>query len=195
MNMDSNNKVHELIEKRWSPRAFDSREIEKEKLWRIFEAARRAPSSFNEQPWRFIIGEKQKGKTWEKIFSVLTESNQKWTVNAPVLGLIVGKSSFSKNDKPNKHKFYDPGQAAAFLTFQATAENLYVHQMAGFSPDSAVKIFHIPDGFEPVTAFALGYMGNPEILPEDIRKTEGKKIIRKELSEIIFSGWEIPFNF
>ncbi|MBX9853807.1 MAG: nitroreductase family protein [Cytophagaceae bacterium] len=193
--MDPNNKVHELIEKRWSPRAFDSREIEREKLWRIFEAARRAPSSFNEQPWRFIVGEKQKGETWNKVFSVLTESNQRWTINASVLGLIVGKSNFTKNDKPNKHKFYDPGQAAAFLTFQATAEDLYVHQMAGFSPEEAVKVFNIPAGYEPVTAFALGYIGKPDILPEDIRKMEEKKLMRKELSEIIFSEWEIPFKF
>jgi nitroreductase len=190
--MNPDNKVHDLIDKRWSPRAFDSRPAEAEKLMRIFEAARRSPSSFNEQPWRYLVGIQGQGETWNKIFSVLTESNQKWTKFAPVIGIIVAKSDFSKNGKPNKHKFYDAGQSAAFLTLQATAEGLYVHQMAGFSADKASEVFKIPQGFEPITAFALGYLGNPEILPEDIRKTEGKKVIRKELSEIIFEDWDKP---
>jgi nitroreductase len=194
-NMNSNNKVHELIDKRWSPRAFDSRKVEKDKLGRLFEAARRAPSSSNEQPWRFLLGQKGEGETWDKIYSVMDDFNQLWTHLAPVLGVVIAKNDFAKTGEPNKHCFYDCGQAMAYLTMQATVEGLFVHQMAGFYFDKTKDVFKIPSGFEPITAFAIGYIGNPEILPERMQKTEYKKIIRNELSEEVFSAWGKSFSF
>jgi nitroreductase len=192
--MDSNNKVHELIDKRWSPRAFDNKPVEKGKLLRVFEAARRAPSSSNEQPWRFIIGE-NKDESWKKIYSALDDFNQIWTKNAPVLIMAVAKKSLTKSGKENRHRFYDTGQSVAYLTVQATAEDLFVHQMAGFDVNRSQELFHLSEDFEAITCLALGYIGKPEILPERMQKNEYKKVIRKDLHEIAFSRWEVPFNF
>jgi nitroreductase len=184
--------IHELIEKRWSPRAFDEKPVEPEKLTRIFEAARRAPSSNNEQPWRYLLGIKGKGQTWEKLFDSLNDWNKKWAVHAPVIAISIAKNSYTKSGAPNKHQFYDAGQSAAYLTMQATAEGLFVHQMAGFFPDKVVASFNIPEGFYPITAIVIGYIGKPEILPEEYRKNEDKKVIRRNLEEIVFEAWDEP---
>jgi nitroreductase len=194
INMNSNYKVHELIDKRWSPRAFSDKNVDTETLFRLFEAARRAPSCSNEQPWRFVTGVKGQGETWDKIYSVLNEFNQLWSRFAPVLCLVTAQSDFQKNGTPNRHKFYDCGQAVAYLTMQATAEGLYIHQMAGFDAGKAAEVFSFPQGFEPITVFALGYLGKPEILPERMQKDEHFKILRKNLDEIFFSEWNKPFE-
>lgn len=191
--MNSNYKVHELIDKRWSPRAFSEQDVSAETLLRLFEAARRAPSCANEQPWRFITGIKGKGETYQKIFSVLDEFNQTWAGSAPVLCLVVAEKHFSKSGDPNNYRFYDCGQAVAYLTMQATYEGLHVHQMAGFNPKKASEVFRIPDAFEPASVFTLGYLGNPDILPERMQKSEHFKVIRKNLDQILFNDWDMPF--
>lgn len=193
--MNSKIKLNEVLEKRWSPRAFSDKEIETEKLERIFEAARRAPSCANEQPWKFIIGIKGHGETWDKIFSVLVEFNQLWAKQAPVLGLVIGQTHFEKSGDVNKHHFYDCGQSMAFLTFQATVEGLYLHQMAGFDAEKSEEVFDLPKGYESISTFALGYIGDPASLPERMQKNEYYKVIRKELSEIVFTFWNKPFDF
>lgn len=182
--------IHELIEKRWSPRAFDEKKVEQEKLKRVFEAARRSPSASNEQPWRFLLGIKGEDEAYSKLYDCLNEFNQKWAKHAPVVSVIVAKLMTSKSGNPNPHAIYDCGQAAAYLTMQATSEGLFVHQMGGFFPEKVKTLFQIPEGYEPVTAFVIGYLGNPAILSEDHKKMEYKKVVRKELEEIVFEAWD-----
>ncbi len=179
--------IHPVLKERWSPRIFDSKPVEEEKLKRIFEAARWAPSAFNEQPWRFIIGKKG-SKSWDDIYETLIGFNQAWTKTADVLALVVGKTHSSNNGKPNATFEYDTGQSVAHLTFQTTSEGLFIHQMSGFSKEKAKEIFEIPDGFEPLTAFAIGYMGNVEDLNEDFQKMEKSPRERKQFDEFVFEG-------
>jgi nitroreductase len=180
-------KINPLLEERWSPRAFDSKPVEKEKIQSILEAARWSPSSFNEQPWRFIVGAKG-SKTHQMIFDTLIDFNQKWTISADVLVLTIGKKTLSSNGKPNDVFQYDLGQSVAHMTVQATHDGLFMHQMGGFSKEKAVSLFNIPEDYEPVTAFALGYIGKPEDLDANFRKMEESPRQRKPLSEIAFEN-------
>lgn len=186
--------IHPLIKNRWSPRAFDkTKEVSDEQLRKLFDAARWAPSSFNEQPWRFIVGKKG-DKSYDKIFATLGEFNQQWTENAPVLLLACGKKTFSKNSKDNRHYKYDTGAAMTTLAFQATDDGLFIHQMAGFDPDKARELFHIPEDFEAVAACAIGYKGDPDILDDKNKKSETTERSRKPLEEIVFhTNWENTF--
>lgn len=172
---------------RWSPRAFNERTVEKEKIRRILAAARWAPSAFNEQPWRFIVG--IKGHiTYNKVLETLVEWNQKWAGQAPLLILNVAKKTFSLNGKPNATSKYDLGQAVAHLSLEAMNQGIYSHQMSGFSKEKAIKLFQIPDDFQPVSVIALGYYGNPELLPEDMYKSEIGKRKRQALDDIVFAN-------
>lgn len=175
-----------LIARRWSPRAFASREVEKEKLQRIFEAVRWAPSSSNEQPWRFIVGFAG-DETYQKIFSTLVEFNQLWAGTAPVLFLALAKISSDKNPgKENKSAHYDLGQAMAYLTLQAMHEGLYVHQMGGFDAKRTAELFGLTDEYKVVTVNTIGYLGNPEALHPNLRKMEVSARERKPLTELVF---------
>ena len=129
--------IHELLEKRFSPYKYSSRAVKPEDLRKLFEAARSAPSSYNEQPWRFVVATRQDTDAFESMLQTLVERNREWAQHAPVLVLSVAKLEFTHNGKPNRHAFYDVGQAAAYLTIQATALGLYVHQMAGFDVGKA----------------------------------------------------------
>jgi nitroreductase len=177
--------IHELMRRRWSPRAFADKLVEPEKLQRIFEAARWAPSSMNEQPWRFILGIKG-DETYDKIMQTLVEFNQIWAPTAPVLILSLGHKVFTDSEKINDTYRYDVGQAIAHLSLQAMAEGLYVHQMGGFDPAAAVRIFKINAQYKPLTVTAVGYLGEPEILPERMAEGEYKKRVRRPLSETVF---------
>lgn len=178
--------LHELIEKRYSPRAFSNEAVEEEKIISLFEAARWSPSSMNEQPWRFIVGVKGEGETYEKIYNVLFEQNQAWAQNAPVLILAVAKEFNDRSKQNNRYAEYDLGQAIAHLTIQATSLNLYIHQMGGFDTDKACRLFNIPEGYTPMSVIAIGYLGNIDSLPEQLKVREKAKRNRRELSEIVF---------
>lgn len=178
--------LHELIKKRYSPRAFSNEAVEEEKIISLLEAARWSPSSMNEQPWRFIVGVKGEGETYEKIYNALFEQNQSWAKNAPVLILAVAKEFNDISKQNNRHAEYDLGQAIAHLTIQATSLNLYLHQMGGFDPDKAGKLFNIPEGYTPMSVIAIGYLGNIDSLPEQLKVREKAKRNRKELSELVF---------
>lgn len=182
----TNKTIHPLIKNRWSPRSFDSRPVETEKLQRIFEAARWAPSAFNEQPWRFAVGIKG-DNTWKKIFESLAEWNQQWAVNAPVLIMAIGQKSYIKTGKANEVFKYDTGQSVAYLTLQAYEEGLVMHQMGGFSKEKAVELLTIPEGFEPLTVSAIGYQAPPEKLPEEFEKLEHGQRSRISLKELVFA--------
>jgi nitroreductase len=180
--------VHDLIRRRWSPRAFSDRPVEPEKLLSVLEAARWAPSSFNEQPWRFLVATRQQPDEFARMLACLTEKNQAWARGAAVLMIACAQPHFSHNDKPNRHALYDTGAAVAFLTMQATELSLHLHQMAGFSPERARETYQIPATVEPVAAIAMGYLGDPSSLPEDLRQRELKPGTRRPLAELVFAG-------
>jgi nitroreductase len=180
--------IHDLLRRRWSPRAFSERSVEPVLLARLFEAARWAPSSFNEQPWAFIVATKEQPDDFARVLGCLVAGNQTWARLAPVLMLSVAHSTFVRNGNPNRHAFHDVGTAMAQLTLQATAEGLFVHQMAGILADEAKRTFAIPDGWEAVAGVALGYLGDPATLPEELRKREAGPRERKKLNEFVFTG-------
>ena len=188
--------VHELIAERWSPRAFTDKPVPPEVLRSLFEAARWAPSSNNEQPWAFVIATKDEHAAHSKLLSTLVEFNQVWAKNAPVLGIAVSELAFARNGHPNRNAFYDTGAAMANLTHEATSRGLLVHQMAGFDPHKAIELFSIPSGWEPIAAFVLGYPGDPQSLPETLRERELAPRMRKPLAEFVMSGsWGQPAAF
>jgi len=185
--------IHELLERRWSPRAFAKRSIEREKLLSIFEAARWAASASNEQPWSFLVATRDDPKNFEAMLGVLIEFNQAWAHGAAALILTVAHTQFEKDGKPNRHGFYDLGQAAANLAIQATASGLMVHPMAGFDVEAARGRFAVPAGWEPVSMIAVGYPGDVDSLSERLRAREIAPRQRKPIETFVFSGtWGHP---
>jgi nitroreductase len=180
--------IHDIIRNRWSPRAFENRAVEPEKLRILFEAARWAASSYNAQPWYFIVATKDDPENFKRILDSFVEFNQGWAKNAPVVGLSASGLKFSHNGEPNRHSYHDVGQAAASLALQAAALGLQVHQMAGILPDKAREIFRIPAGFDAVAGFALGYPGDPSSLPDQLRERELAPRERKPLASFVFTG-------
>ncbi|MBE0637523.1 MAG: nitroreductase family protein [Bacteroidales bacterium] len=178
--------IHPLLTERWSPRAFNGQAVEKEKLQRLFEAARWAPSASNEQPWLFIIG-LSGDETYQKIFSTLVEFNQLWTKTAPVLAVAIGRKSSVKTGKKNPWYGYDVGQSLAHLTFQAMHEGLYVHQMGGFEAEKISELFQIEDDFEALTVFTIGYPGDFKVLHPNLQKSELAERQRKSQVDFVFS--------
>lgn len=184
--------IHDLISRRWSPRAYDERPVEPEKIASLFEAARWAPSSSNEQPWRFIVARKQDSQVYDRLFRCLMEGNQRWTHRAPVLILSVAKLTFD-DGSPNRHAYHDVGLAAENLVLQATALGLASHQMAGYHIDKVRAEFAIPSDFDPVAAIAIGYPGDPAVLDDRLRQREMNPRERSPLSAFVFSGqWGLP---
>jgi len=185
--------IHELIRRRWSPRAFSDQPVEPDKLLSLFEAARWAASSSNEQPWAFLFATKQDPKNFEAMVGVLVEFNRSWADKAAALILTLAHTQFEKDGRPNRHAFYDVGQAAANLALQATALDLRVHPMAGFDVEAARERFDVPAGWEPVSMIALGYPGNLDSLTEKLREREIAPRQRKPLETFVFSGaWGQP---
>src|SRR5258708_18098357 len=180
-----------VILQRWSPRAFADRDVSPADLRKVFEAARWAPSSYNEQPWRFIVGTRN-SSAYRKIGESLMPFNQAWALSAPVLILGVSKPRFSRNDTPNKCAAHDLGAATGFITLQAAALGLVTHQMAGFDQDKARELFAIPETYVMGSVMALGYQGEPSKLTQQFLVSEVEPRIRKPLSEIVFSTWETP---
>jgi len=178
--------IHELLTRRWSPRAFSDQPVEKEKLQRIFEAARWAPSSSNIQPWHFLVGFKG-DEVYMKLFDTLVEFNQLWAKTAPLLFLAISRRENPRGGE-NTIRKYDLGQAVAHLTFQATAEGLYVHQMGGFDTAKASEMLEIPAEYEVHVAIAIGYQGDPEVLHPNLKKQEYTERSRRPLEETVFSG-------
>jgi len=179
--------VNNLSKIRWSPRAFDEKPVEKDKIRSILEAARWSPSAGNEQPWRFMIGFRD-DETWQKIFETLEQSNKVWVEPVPVLILSIGKKVFSKRNTPYPLFQYDTGQSVAHLTFEATKQGLFVHQMAGFDPARAIREFSIPEDYQPLTVIALGYRTDPSFLHPDLKERELAERKRKDFDEFVFSG-------
>ena len=185
--------IDKILKRRWSPRAFSDRMVEPEKLQSLFEAARWAPSSSNEQPWQFIVATKQAPEDHARLLSCLVEGNQQWARLAPVLMVSVAKLNFDKTGKPNRHAFHDVGLAVGSMLVEATALDLFVHQMAGFSPEKVREIYRVPDGFEPVAAIAVGYGEDVEDIPEAFRQAESGPRSRRPIQSFVFQGqWGQP---
>jgi nitroreductase len=179
--------VHELIKNRWSPRAFSEKSVSPEILRSLFEAARWAPSSNNEQPWAYLVATKDDPENFARMVGVLVEFNANWARQAPVLALSVANLN-SRDGKRNRVALHDVGSATGQLTFEANARGLLVHQMAGFDADKARQTFAIPEHWEPVAAMAIGYPGDPESLPDKLRERELAQRTRKPVSEFVMSG-------
>jgi nitroreductase len=180
--------VHELIRERWSPRAFSQKQISPENLRSLFEAARWAPSSSNEQPWAFIVATRNDDQNFTKALQPLVEFNVNWAKNAYVLGFAVAELAFAKNKTPNRNAHYDTGAAMSQLTTEATSRGIFVHQMAGFDPDTARDVFEIPSGWDAIAAFAMGYPGDPASLPQPYRDRETAPRVRKPIREFVMSA-------
>lgn len=180
--------IHPLIRERRSIRSFSDEAISDEALLSLIEAARWAPSSVNEQPWRFILVKKNESETFEKLLNCLNESNRVWAKNAAAFVVAIVKTEFSRFDKTNLHAYHDTGLAIGNLTVQATSLGIYLHQMGGFDKEKAETVFEVTDGFEAINIVAMGYKGNADLLPDAVKQKENLPRVRKPLEEILFSG-------
>lgn len=181
--------IHSLLRARYSPHAFADEPIAEPVLERLLEAARWAPSSFNEQPWRFVVADRRRDSdTHQALVEVLAEGNQAWARDAPVLVLTAAETTFDFNGEENPHARHDVGLAVAQLTVQATAEGLGVHQMAGFDAEAAREAFALPEGVEPVTVIGIGYPGSPEQLPDELAEREQAPRERLPLDRTVHRG-------
>lgn len=185
--------VENAILSRHSPRTFSSQDVSAKDLKTVFEAARWAASSYNEQPWRFIVGHRGDA-TYQKIFDTLVEFNQSWAKSAPLLFLTVGSKKFAKNNAPNAYALHDTGAATAYLVLQAWELGLRTHSMGGFDHDKARATFNIPEDFEIGAVTALGHPGDGSELPEHIRQMESAPRERRPLEETVLSEWGKPFK-
>lgn len=170
---------------RWSPRAFSSEEIPDDIVMSVLEAGKWAASSYNEQPWRYIIARKPEDR--KKFLSFLVPANQAWAHSAPVLIVIVAKKTFTQNGKENKTYQFDAGTSSGYLALQARLDGLYLHGMSSFDGDMARATLGIPSDFDPVAVFALGKRGHTEDLPQDYRGGEVPST-RRPLSETVMEG-------
>ncbi len=185
---DTDAPLAEELRTRFSPRSFAPAPVPPATLRALLEAARWAPSCFNEQPWHFIVATRDDPHEYARMLDCLMPKNQQWAHTAPVLMLSVARLDFQSGAKPNRHALHDVGQAVAQLTVQARHMGLYVHQMAGFSQKKARETYAIPDGYEPVAAIALGTLGDPEALPDDFKQMETAPRTRRTLAEFTFTG-------
>jgi nitroreductase len=185
--------IHEHLAARWSPYAFADRPVSEADLRSLFEAARWAASSYNEQPWSYIVATRDDPQQFQRVLSCLVEGNQAWTQNVPVLALGVVTHRFKLNNKENKAAVHDLGLAAGNLVVEATARGLVVHQMIGILPDKARETFQIPEGSEAWTGLAIGYSGDSNALPEKLKERDLAPRQRKPLREFVFGAkWGEP---
>lgn len=180
--------IHELIARRWSPYAFADRPVADDDLRSLFEAARWAASSYNEQPWAYVVATKADPDAFERLLSCLVKGNQGWAAAAPVLALGCTSLLFKLNGKPNAAAVHDLGLASANLTLEATARGLVVHQMIGILPDRARDLYRIPEGVQAVTGLAIGYATDPDTMPETYRERDLSPRSRKPLAAFVFGN-------
>lgn len=186
---DADHPIHDLIRDRWSPRSFADKPVSRETLLSLLEAARWSASSGNGQPWAFIVATRDDAAEFERMLGCLLPGNSVWAGRAPVLILAFARKEFEANDEPNRTAHHDLGLAAGSLSFQATAEGLVIHQMAAIDLDKIREVYGVPAVYDPVSAIAVGYQGDPEDLEtEDLRQRELAPRVRKALPEFVFGG-------
>ena len=185
--------VHPLIAQRWSPYAFSDRPVPEQDLLAILEAARWAASSYNEQPWRYILARRSDAAAFEKLLSCLVEGNQAWAKQVPVLMIGIAVTAFARNGKPNKAAHHDLGLAAGNICVEATARGLCVHQMIGIVPERVRELYQVPDSAEPLTALAIGYLGDGSGLADALKERDRGPRSRRPLESFVFEGaWDRP---
>lgn len=171
---------------RWSPRAMSGETVDRDLLMTLFEAAKWAPSSFNEQPWRFIYVTRDHAN-WNGFLSLLMEQNQLWARNAGALVLLVSKAVYSKNGNSNRSHAFEAGAAWENFALQGALKGLVVHAMGGFDREKAREYLSIPDDFKLMVMGAVGHPGDPADLPESFQEREFPSS-RKKLEEITSEG-------
>ena len=189
--------IHELMTRRWSPRAFDaSRPVTRAQLAALLEAARWAPSCNGVEPWRYLVWDRSRDpEGFQRAFECLTESNQRWVKNAPLLLLSVASPDPLSGGRPNRYWQHDTGMASMSLALQAVALGLVAHQMAGYDVEKVRAAFGIPPECMPMAMIAVGYQASPDILDEETKKKELAPRSRKPLGERFFEGsWGKPVN-
>jgi len=187
--------VHDIIAERWSPRAYDaSKPVSQAQIMSMLEAARWAPSCFGDEPWRFIVWDKNKdAAAWEKAFDCIVPGNQGWAKDAPVFVLICADTLFGHNQKPNRWGAYDTGAAAVSLSLPATSMGLVTHQMGGFDGEKTRAAFNIPEQFEMMSMMAVGYMADVDALDGESKERTLAPRKRKPLDELFYEGvWNQP---
>jgi nitroreductase len=194
----ADHEVLEVIGRRWSPRAFDrARDVARNDLLRLFEAARWAPSGSNEQPWRFVVVSRLRSPDpFAALLTTLLAKNRAWAESAPVLVLVAVQDERSSGGVARAGAWYDAGQAVAFLTLQATSMGIAIRQMEGFDADAARRVCQVPDAFTPAVVMAIGYAGDPESLAiESHRAAERQPRTRRPIREFVFEGsWDRPIS-
>ena len=184
--------INQTIANRWSGRAFDAaKPVSREQILSLCEAARWAPSCFGDEPWRFLVWDKNSNAdAWQKAFDCLAPSNQTWVKNAPVLLLVCADTLFGHNQTPNRWAQYDTGAAAENLCLQAADLGLMAHQMGGFNVDAAREAFAIPAQFTLMAMVAVGYAGDANLLPDELKARELAPRKRKPIGDLFFdSAW------
>ena len=182
-----------ILAERWSPYGFEERPVAAADLCSLFEAARWAASSYNEQPWNYLIGTRENPAEFGRLLSCLVEANQAWAKEAPVLVLGIVSLRFARNNQDNRAAVHDLGLAAGNLLAEATTRGLSVHQMIGILPDRARELYQIPAHFEAWTAIAIGYKADPAKLPDALRERDLAPRQRKPLNKFVFTGqWGHP---
>jgi nitroreductase len=188
--------IQHALADRWSSYGFEDRPVEEADLCSLFEAARWAASSYNEQPWNYIVATKDNSKEFDQLLSCLVESNQAWAKAAPVLALGVVSLRFAKNAKENRAAVHDLGLASGNLAVEATTRGLSVHQMIGILPDKARELYRIPEHYEAWTAMAIGYSADPAIMPETLKERDMTPRRRRPLRDFVFGGqWQVASPF
>lgn len=189
--------IHDLLAKRWSPRAFDAAQnISREQVLALVEAARWAPSCFGDEPWRVIVWDRSRDEaSWQKAFDCLAEGNQVWVKNTPLLILVAADPQFRHNGKDNRWAQYDAGAAGMSLCLQAVALGLAAHQMGGFDSAKLRASFGIPEPINLISMIAVGYQTDPEVLTGEVRESEIAPRKRQPLGAVFFdSGWEVALK-
>jgi nitroreductase len=178
--------INPLILNRWSPRSMTGEELVEHDIMSLFEAARWAPSSFNNQPWRFIYAKRNTGH-WDRLFNLLVDANKLWAKNAALLIVVISRKNFEYNEKPARTHQFDAGSAWENLALEASSRGIVAHGMQGFDYEKARMDLEIPDDFEVMSMIAIGKKGPKENLPPEFQDKE-KLSERKPLKDIIMEG-------
>ena len=185
--------IQKVLAERWSPYGFADRPVSEADLSSLFEAARWAASSYNEQPWTYFVATRKDPGEFERLLSCLVPANQAWAKAAPMLVLGIVSLRFSRTNKDNRAAVHDLGLASANLVVEATSRGLSVHQMIGILPDRARELYQIPEHAEAWTAMAIGYRANADALPDGLRERDLAPRQRKPTSQFVFTGsWGQP---
>lgn len=179
--------ILELIQNRWSPRAFEDKPIEQNTLNALFEAARWSASCFNEQPWNYFYAHRAQTEWFAHLLSALVKPNQSWAKHSAMLVAVTAKQQFALNNEENAHAVYDTGQATAQLVLQASHHGIYAHQMAGFDAQVGNQVLGLPATSQLICFMALGYLDEAKISLQDSQKAEAEPRIRKPASQFVFN--------